>query len=312
MASESKTAVYAALAGNALIAVTKFAGAAVTGSSAMMSEGIHSAVDTGDQLLLLVGMKRSKRPADAEHPFGHGKELYFWSLIVAVLIFGVGGGISAYEGILHVLHPTPLEDAKWNYVVLGCAFVFEGISFGIGLRSFWKQKGDEPFWPALRNSKDPTVYTVVAEDAAALVGIVVAFGGVYASHALHMPTLDGVASIIIGLLLAGVAAVLIYESRGLLIGEAVEARVASEIRKMARDHPAVTSVSQPMTMYFGPENILLNLDVEFHPKRTLGEVVNAIDEIERKIRGRYPAVKRVFIEAKTLTSRHAGSPVQQT
>jgi cation diffusion facilitator family transporter len=185
--------------------VTKFGGAAITGSSAMLSEGIHSTVDTGNQLLLLVGMKQSKRPPDAEHPFGHGKELYFWSLIVAVLIFGVGGGISAYEGILHMLDPAPLEDAKWNYVVLGFAFIFEAISLGIALRSFRKQRGGDPFWRALRRSKDPTVYTVVAEDAAALAGIVAAFGGVYASHALNMPVLDGLASLVIGLLLAGVA-----------------------------------------------------------------------------------------------------------
>jgi cation diffusion facilitator family transporter len=308
MASESRTAVYGALAGNALIAITKFGGAALTGSSAMLSEGVHSTVDTGNEALLLLGMKRAKRPADTEHPFGHGKELYFWSLIVAVLIFGVGGGISAYEGILHMLKPAPLEEAKWNYIVLGCAFVFESISLGIALHSFSKQKGDGPFWQELRKSKDPSVFTVIAEDAAALAGILVAFGGVYASHMLNMPVLDGLASLIIGVLLAGVATVLMYETRGLLIGESVDKQMAEEIRRLAVDGDVVRSAANPMTMYFGPEEVLLNLEVEFTAAASMDDISAGIDEMENRIRERFPIIKRIFIEATHLGANGRRTP----
>jgi cation diffusion facilitator family transporter len=210
---ESKIAVYGAIAANTGIALTKFVAAAVTGSSAMLSEGIHSTVDTGNGVLLLVGMKLSRRKSTPEHPFGHGKELYFWSLMVAVLIFGLGGGISAYEGVLHMLHPEPLRDATWNYVVLGAAALFESGSFVVALRQFLGAKGDVPFWRALRTSKDPTTFTVLAEDAAALAGLAVAAVGVYLSHRLDLPILDGAASVVIGLPLAGVAVLLMSQSR---------------------------------------------------------------------------------------------------
>src|SRR5437868_5748346 len=192
--ANSKVAIYGAVAANMAIAVTKFVVAGITGSSAMLSEGIHSAVDTFNGILLLVGLKLSQRPATPEHPFGHGKELYFWSLIVAVLIFGVGGGVSAYEGILHMLDPHPLRDAKWNYVVLAFAMLFEGSSFVVALRAFHEERRGQPFWQAIRTSKDPSTYTVLAEDGAALLGLVAAFAGIYASHRLGMPILDGAAS----------------------------------------------------------------------------------------------------------------------
>jgi cation diffusion facilitator family transporter len=198
--AESRIAIYGAIAANVAIAVTKFTVAAISGSSAMLSEGIHSAVDTGNGILLLVGIHLSERPASEEHPFGHGKELYFWSLIVAVLIFGVGGGISFYEGVLHVLRPVALEDAFWNYVVLGCAAVFEGTSFVIALRQFRRQNPGLKLWEALKRSKDPSTFTVVAEDSAALAGLAIAGAGVWASHSLGRPELDGVASMLIGLL----------------------------------------------------------------------------------------------------------------
>lgn len=307
MASESKTAVYAALIGNALIAVTKFGGAAVTGSSAMISEAVHSTVDTGNQLLLLLGMSRSRRPADSEHPFGHGKELFFWSLIVAVLIFGVGGGISAYEGILHIRNPTPLEDPYWNYIVLGFAFVFEGASLAVALHSFSKQKGELSFWNAFRRSKDPSTYTVVLEDSAALTGVIVAACGVFASHALNMPVLDGVASIIIGLLLAAVASVLVYEAHGLLIGEAVDTATAEEIRRIATEQPEVEAAAQPLTMYLGPDEVLLNLNLKFNSETSAADIAVAIGELEERIRERFPAIRQIFIEAGGIRSlRHAG------
>jgi cation diffusion facilitator family transporter len=199
--AESRVAIYGAIGANAAIAVTKFVVAGITGSSAMLSEGIHSAVDTGNGILLLVGTRLSERPASAEHPFGHGKELYFWSLIVAVLIFGLGGGVSFYEGVLHWRNPAPMEDAKWNYIVLGYAALFEGTSLVIAVRQFLRQSAGRPFWRALHRSKDPTTFTVMAEDSAALAGLAIAAAGVYASHAWHMPRLDGVASMLIGVLL---------------------------------------------------------------------------------------------------------------
>lgn len=296
MAHESKIAVYGALAGNLAIAVTKFIGATVTGSSAMLSEGIHSTVDTADQILLLVGMKRSERPADEEHPFGHGKELYFWSLIVAVMIFGVGGGISAYEGILHILHPNPMEDPLWNYVVLGIAFVFEGTSFTIALRSFSRERGSPRFWKKLIDSKDPTTFTVLAEDSAALAGIVVAFLGILLSHQLALPVLDGVASVVIGAILAAVAGFLIYQCRGLLVGEGEDPETAREIREIASGVDHVQHVSRPMTMYFGPDNVLLTLDVRFAPDTPAGELARAVDRMKDRIQQRFPRIKRISIE----------------
>jgi TorA maturation chaperone TorD/divalent metal cation (Fe/Co/Zn/Cd) transporter len=201
-----------------------------------------------------------------EHPFGHGKELYFWSLIVAVLIFGVGGGVSAYEGILHMLDPEPLQDAFWSYVVLGAAAVFEGASFAIAARQFWKEKGDAPLWTALRHSKDPSTYTVLAEDSAALAGLIAAALGVWASHALDLPAIDGAASIVIGVLLACVAVLLIREARGLLIGEGIRPETAKAIRDLVLETDGVREAGWPLSMYIGPEEVLLTLDAAFDPK----------------------------------------------
>ncbi|MGZ5167909.1 MAG: cation diffusion facilitator family transporter [Burkholderiales bacterium] len=298
--AESKTAVYGAIAANTAIAVTKFIVAGISGSSAMLSEGIHSVVDTGNGLLLLVGTHRSQREATAKHPFGHGKELYFWSLIVAVLIFGLGGGISAYEGVLHILNPAPLRDAMWNYIVLAAAAAFEGASFAVALRQFRKEQGDVPFWRALRISKDPTVYTVLAEDAAALAGLAVAALGVYASHQLDLPILDGVASVVIGALLAAVAVLLIREARGLLIGEGIRPETAREIQEIASRNPHVRSAGMPLSMYIGPDEVLLALDVQFDPDTTADDIAAAIASIEREIRERYPKIKRIYIEASDL------------
>jgi cation diffusion facilitator family transporter len=294
--AESRAAIYGAIAANVAIAVTKFVVAGMTGSSAMLSEAIHSTVDTGNGLLLLVGERRSKRPASALHPFGHGKELYFWSLIVGVLIFGLGGGISFYEGVMHVLHPNPLEDAYWNYIVLGCAALFEGASFTIAYRQFTRERGDTPFWKALHSSKDPTTYTVMAEDGAALAGLAIAALGVYFSHSLGMPRLDGVASILIGLLLAGVAVLLIRESRGLLVGEGIRPDTARGIQEIARAEPGVREVGTVLSMYVGAEDILVTFDVHFAPDVPAAEVAAAIKRIEHTVRERYPKVRRIFLE----------------
>jgi cation diffusion facilitator family transporter len=293
----SRIAVYGAIVANVAIAVTKFIVAGLTGSSAMLSEGVHSLVDTGNDALLLVGLKRAERPASAQHPYGHGKELYFWSLIVAVLIFGVGGGVSLYEGILHIRHPEPLRDAMWNYVVLAAAFVFEGISFGIAWREFSKARGDTPFWEALHHSKDPSSYTVLAEDGAALAGLLIAAGGVWCSHALDRPELDGVASVLIGLLLAGVAVLLIRESRGLLVGEGLRPETAQAIRGMVQEETSVREVGALLSMYIGAEEVLVTLDATFDSATPVGEVATAIHRIEARVRERFPKISRIYVEA---------------
>jgi cation diffusion facilitator family transporter len=295
--ANAKIAVYGAIAANVTIAVTKFVVAGITGSSAMLSEGIHSAVDTFNGILLLVGLKLSQRPATPEHPFGHGKELYFWSLIVAVLIFGLGGGLSFYEGVQQVRHPTPMQNAMWNYVVLGIAAVFEGSSFVIALRQFLKQAGNTPFWEALHRSKDPTTYTVLAEDSAALIGLVVAALGIALSQRFDKPVLDGVASLVIGLLLAAVAVALIWESRGLLIGEGIRPETARAIRSIALAQPKVRDVGRVLSMYVGPDDVLVTMDLDFEDGTAAADAGAAIAAIERQVRERYPMIKRLFIEA---------------
>ncbi|MEJ1167921.1 cation diffusion facilitator family transporter [Variovorax sp. CCNWLW235] len=295
--AESKVAIYGAIGANVAIAATKFVVAGITGSSAMLSEGIHSAVDTFNGVLLLVGIRLSQRPATPEHPFGHGKELYFWSLIVAVLIFGLGGGVSFYEGIQHIRKPEPMRDPTWNYVVLALAFVFEGTSFLIALRQFRAQARGVPFWRALGQSKDPTTYTVLAEDSAALIGLAVAALGIYLSHRFGMPELDGAASVVIGLLLAGVAVLLIGQARGLLIGEGIRPETARAIRSLAMEQPSVSDVGHVLSMYIGPDEVLAIVDVNFKEGTATGEAADAISAIEGQVRARFPMIRRLFIEA---------------
>lgn len=295
--AESRIAVYGAMAANVAIAATKFAVASYTGSSAMLSEAIHSMVDTGNGALLLVGLKLSERPATPEHPFGHGKELYFWSLIVAVLIFGLGGGISMFEGIQHLREPPQLKDPTWNYVVLAAAAVFEGASLLIAWREFKRQRGTTPMWEALQASKDPTNYTIVAEDSAALAGLAIAAAGVYFSHRLDMPRLDALASVLIGVLLAGVAVLLIRESRGLLVGEGIKPETARSIRDLVQREPAVRRVGPVLSMYIGAEEALIALDVGFDGATPASEVADTIRRIEQRVRERYPKLRRIYIEA---------------
>ena len=294
--AKSKIAIYGAVTANVAIAVTKFAVAGMTGSSAMLSEGIHSAVDAFNGVLLLVGIRRSRRPATTEHPFGHGKELYFWSLIVAVLIFGIGGGVSFFEGVQHIRHPEPMRDPAWNYIVLGIAGIFESASFIVALRQMRKQAGDTPFWEALQRSKDPTTYTVLAEDSAALVGLAVAAAGISLSHRFDMPELDGAASLVIGLLLAGVAVALIRESHGLLIGEGIRPETARAIRGMALEQGKVRDVGRILSMYVGPDDVLVTMDLDFDDGTSAADAAAAIAALERMVRARYPVIRRLFIE----------------
>ena len=266
----------------------------------MLSEGIHSLVDTGNGGLMLLGVRRSRRPPDTAHPFGYGKELYFWTLIVAIVIFAVGGGISAYEGILHILSPKPFTDPLWNYIVLGIAMVFEGYSFTVAFKAFEAERGKLSIWQSINQSKDPTTYTVLFEDSAALVGLVVAFIGVFLAQFFDNPYFDGAASIVIGLILAAVAVLLAYESKGLLVGEAVDPETLKDIRRLAESDPRVESVKNALTMYFGPHTILLAMDLSFRPNLSAIEVEESIDRLEENVRSRYPNVKHIFIESESL------------
>ena len=303
--ADSKIAVVGAIAANVAIAVMKFVGAAASGSSAMLSEGIHSTVDTCNDLLLLVGMRLADRPADAKHPFGYGKELYFWSLIVAVLIFSVGGGVSVYEGVLRLMHPLPLEDAGWSYAILGGSFVFEGASLAVSLRQFVRSLDGEPFWSALATSKDPSISTVIAEDSAALAGLAVAAFGLWGSRHWQMPSIDAAASIVIGLLLCAVSSLLILQSRRLLVGESVDPETAEQIRAIAQKEPTVHRAGWPLTMHLGPDDVLLALDVEFCSGASAAEVAQAVDRIEHAVRETVSEVGRIYIESRRVKAADA-------
>jgi cation diffusion facilitator family transporter len=296
MAAESKKAVVAAIIANVAIAAMKFVAGAMTGSSAMISEGIHSVVDAGNGGLLFHGLRRGARAADTNHPFGHGMEVYFWSLIVAVSIFGVGGGMSIYEGITHVRHPSPLESPTINYIVLAVAVVLESYSFAVAWKAFRKYKGTRRTLTAIHLGKDPSLFTVLFEDTAALLGLVVAFLGVFVSHQLKVPAVDGLASVVIGFILVCAAGWLAYESRSLLVGEAAAPELVAAMREIALADPAVTGLGTVLTMHLGPEEVLLNIEVQFTPGLPAEEIHAAIHRIERRIREPFPEVSRIFIE----------------
>ncbi|PSR53610.1 cation transporter [Adhaeribacter arboris] len=297
----SKVPLYSALAANLAIAITKFIAASITGSSAMVSEGIHSVVDTTNEVLLLFGIAKSKKPPSAKRPFGYGKELYFWAFIVSILIFGIGGGISFYEGVQHLLHPVQIEDPKWNYIVLGAAFVFDGISFITAVKEFNRQRGSIRFWKAVRHSKDPSTFVVLFEDAADLLGLTVAFLGVFLGHYYNNPYFDGIASMIIGLILTAISGILAKESRSLLMGESADAEVLDEVTHLTESHPTVQKVLRPLSMYLAPEEIILILIVAFREEVNSAEVTNAIVTIRQTIQERFPSIKQIFIEPEMLS-----------
>lgn len=300
MAGGSKLVVYGAIGANLAIAVAKFTAAFFTGSAAMLSEGIHSLVDSGNGLLILLGLSRATKPATEEHPFGYGKELYFWTMIVAVLIFAVGGGISLYEGWIHIQKPAPLTDPTWNYWVLGLAVLFEGIACTLAFREFNKTRGDAGFWKALRASRDPAVYAILLEDLAALVGLVIALGGVYCGHLLNNPYFDGGASLAIGVLLIGMAIFMLKETRGLLVGEGIDAATRASLQALAKADPAVQSIKPPLSMYLGPAEAFLALDVRFQQDLTAQQVEDAVGRLEKAIRAKHPEFKRIFVEAESF------------
>lgn len=302
----SKKVIYTALIGNGLIAISKFIASAITGSSAMLSEAIHSVVDMGNQGLLLLGIKRSKRPPDATHPFGYGMELYFWTFVVAILIFAVGAGVSIYEGVHKFQNPQPIKSPIINYVVLLLAMIFEGYAWYVAFVEFRRIKGKLSYLEAVRRSKDPTVFTVLFEDSAAMLGLMAAFAGVAGATTLGIPELDGAASIVIGIILAVTAMLLAYESKSLLIGERAKVEVIGGIREIIAKQPEIIALNELLTMHLGPNDILLNLSVDFDDRVSSKQVEEAISDMERQIKIKYPEVSRVFIEAQSW-QRHRES-----
>lgn len=310
MAKGSRKVIFAALTGNTLIAVTKFAAAAVTGSSAMLSEGIHSLVDTGNQILLLHGMRRASRPPDRRFPFGHGREIYFWSFVVAILIFAGGAGFSIYEGLVHLRHPEPLRNPAVNYVVLGLAVLFEGGAWWFAVREFSRSKGPAGYVRAVQRGKDPTLFVVLFEDSAALLGLLVALLGVLLAQLTGNVLYDGMASIAIGGILAATAVWLAYETKGLLIGESASPEVVEGIRALAARHPEVEHVNEVLTMHLGPEDILVNLSLDFRDDVPAGRLETVIAAIDREIREAWPEVRRVFVEAEARRAQEGSGAAE--
>ena len=299
MASSSKKVIYAALAGNGLIAVTKFFAAAITGSSAMLAEGVHSVVDTGNQVLLLHGLRKAEKPADDDFPFGYGKEVYFWSFVVAILIFALGAGISIYEGIKHILHPSVIESPHVSYIVLALVFVFEGAAWTVAFREFRRTKGSRSYLEAVSRGKDPSTFMVLFEDTAAGIGFIVAFFGILLAQLTGNPVYDGLASVLIGLILSVTAMWLAYETKGLLIGEAANRQVVEGIRELARAMAPIEAVNEVRTMHVGPEAILVALSVEFRDDLVTGQVEQTITGLDRAIKERFSNVGHVYIEAES-------------
>jgi cation diffusion facilitator family transporter len=298
MASQhsSRKVIYAALLGNLLIAITKFAAAGWTGSSAMLSEGVHSLVDTGNEVLLLYGLRRSMRPPDISHPLGHGRELYFWTFIVALLVFALGAGVSFYEGIVHMRDPEPVEDPTVNYVVLGLSLIFEGGSWRVAFKEFRRAKGSMGYFQAMRESKDPTTFTVLFEDSAALAGLLIALAGVASAQYFDRPELDGLASIGIGLVLAATALVLARETKGLLIGEAAHPGLQASVLEIAQNDPAVERANGLMTVHLGPQQVVAALSAEFADELTTPEIETSVTRIEAQVKAAHPEITTLFVK----------------
>ena len=297
--ASSRKVIIAALIGNLLISITKFFAAIVTGSSAMMSEGIHSVVDTGNQVLLLYGLKRAQRPADEAFPFGHGKEVYFWSFVVAILIFAVGAGVSIYEGIHHILHPQVIQNPLVNYIVLGLAILFEGAAWIFALKAFNRSKGKMGYIEAVQRGKDPSMFVVLFEDSAAILGLLIALAGVALAQWTGVAMFDGIASVIIGMILGLTAIWLAYETKGLLIGESASRQVKQGIRNIALQQDGILGVNELLTMHMGPDFILVNISLKFQPQLTALDIESTIAKMENKISQTFPEVKRIFSEAES-------------
>jgi cation diffusion facilitator family transporter len=302
MADSSKAAILAAITANFLIAAAKFIAGAIGGSSAMLSEALHSTVDGLNDVLLFFGLKRSRRPPDEQHPFGHGKELYFWALIVSCSVLAIGGGVALVEGILHLVHPASITQAKWAFVALGCGVLFNSISGIFEFRQFRLQNRGKRFWEAVDETKDPSALMVVFEDSVGVLGELIAAGGI----ALQLSGWrygDGAASVLIGLLLGATAVFLIEQNRDLIIGEGVEDEISRSIAEIATSEGGFVAIRSARTMYFGPDNILVTMDALFDPDRKAGELIEAVDRIQRAIRQKHPEVKYIYIDPESATEQ---------
>ena len=301
MQTSSSRVVVAALIGNGLIAITKFVASVMTGSSAMLSEAIHSLVDATNQGLLLYGLKKSRQPADERHPFGYGRELYFWAFIVAILIFGAGGGFSIYEGINKLFHPHPITNPIINYVVLGLAIIFEGVAWYVAFKEFVKSKGKLSWLQAVQESKDPTIFTVLFEDSAAMLGLIIAGIGIWVSTSLGFVYGDAIASIAIGLILVITASFLAYEGKSLLIGEGAHPDQVAAIRKLIQEDENILVINELLTLHAGPDDILLTVSVDFKDGLDSGEVEGCISRMEQRIKAAVPRIQKIFIEAQSFS-----------
>lgn len=295
-----------ALVANVGIAVAKFVAAGLTGSSSMLSEGFHSLVDSGNQVLLLYGQHRAKRPPDTRHPFGYGRELYFWAFVVAILIFALGAGISIYEGWQHIVTPEPLQDPTVNYVVLGIAVLLEGTSWVVAVREFASVKGTMGWWEAVKQSKDPAAFIVLFEDSAALAGLFVAAAGVWASHVWDDARIDGMASIAIGVILAAVAVLLAREAKGLLIGERADPQVVERVRTLVADSPGVTVVNHVRTIHTAPDAVFVAISAEFDDALTMGQGEALIERIEVRLRQEFAELSSIYIRPERAVDAQPG------
>lgn len=307
---ESTVAVIAAIAANIAIGVVKFIASFISGSPAMFSEGVHSIVDSGNGLLVLLGIHRAKKPANFTHPFGYGKELYFWMLLVSIMIFALGGGVSMWEGVRAVAEVGPetvLENPTMAYIVLVISMVIEGFSLSVALKQFNAARGKKSPVQFIREAKDPSLYTVVLEDSAAEIGLVIAFLGLFLGHLFNNPYLDGIAAICIGVLLAVVAIILLHQTKGLLVGKGLDRNQLEDVKQMVEADDAIVRCGRILSMYMGPENLVITIDANFDSSKTADEVLAAIDRIETNIKERFPQTDSVFIEAeslKTVTAQH--------
>jgi cation diffusion facilitator family transporter len=297
--ASSKSSIYSALIANLLIAITKFVAGGISNSGAMIAEGIHSMVDTVNELLLLLGLRRSKKKPDATHPFGYGKELYFWSFIVSILIFGLGGGISIYQGVMHIIRPEPLERPLLNYIVLGLSIIFEGASLMVAAKHFNAARGQTPWWEAVVKSKDPSTFLVLFEDSAAVAGLFIVLVCTIFNHLFNLPYLDGVASILVGLVLVLVSAILARESRSLLMGEGIAPETKTKICALIERDSSVNKVMHILSTYQSPEEILLMLIVNFKNDLNTAELNEAIDRIRETVRAEFKLVRFVIIQPET-------------
>ena len=293
--------VFAAVCAGVIVSLVKFAAAAITGSVAMLAEGVHSLVDAGNDSLLLVGTKASKKEPDVEHPFGYGQELFFYTFVVGVVIFVIGGCFTIYQGVTSLVYGgTSIENPLINYIVLGSGILIEGVSLRIAAKDVMRSKGNQSLRRYIRESKDPRNFTVLLEDSAAIGGMFIAMFGVFASDVFGIIWADALASIIIGAVMAAIALILLRETRSLLIGEGLGRDDIEDIVFIAEDDPAVIKCGRVLTVYFGPENMLMNLDVTFDDELDEGDILQAVDRIERELMDEYPQTTAIFIEAESL------------